>query len=105
MLQARDQLGIMEINGGNIPAALKHLSISAVGGLKTLLDLVRQLGYERGVLSESTFADIVKDHNYSAGEHQRYTNMEWRDMFAKVGLAIDFVDEPDTIVDAGLVGE
>ena len=59
-LRAREKLGIMETNDGNISAALKYLSISAVGGLKTSLNLIRQLGYERRVLSESEFTDIVK---------------------------------------------
>ena len=59
-LRAREQLGIMEVNGEDISAALKHLSISAVGELKILLNLIRQLGYKRGVLLESKFTDIVK---------------------------------------------
>ena len=67
-LQAREQLRIIEINGRDILPAMKHLSISAVGGLKTLLDLIRQLGYERGVLLESKFTDIVKKYEYSIEE-------------------------------------
>ena len=84
-LRAREQLGIMEINGGDISAALKHLSISAVGGLKTLLDLIKQLGFKRGVLSESKFTDIVKKYEYSAEEQRRYTATESGDMFASFG--------------------
>ena len=71
-LQAREQIVIMEINGGDISAALTYMSISAVEGLKTLLDLIRQLGYERGALSESKFTDIVKKYKYSAEEQRCY---------------------------------
>ena len=73
-VRAREQLGMMEINGGDISSALKHLSMSAVGGLMTSLDLIRQLGYKRGVLSESKFTGIVKKNKYSTEEQQRYTS-------------------------------
>ena len=95
----------MQINGGDISAALKHLSISAVGGLKTLLDLIRQLGDKRGILSESKFTDIVKKYKYSAEEQRRYTATEWRDVFASAGLRVEIMEQLDIIVDTGLVGK
>ena len=67
-LQAREQLRIMEINGRGILPAMKHLSISAVGKLKTSLDLIRQFGYERGKLSESEFTDIFKKYKYKCSQ-------------------------------------
>ena len=73
--------------------------------MKTSLDLIKQLGYESGVLSESKFTDIVKKYEYSAEEQRRYTATEWGDMFASVGSRVEIVEQPDTIVDTGLVGE
>ena len=69
-------MGIMEINDGDISAALKNVSISAVGGLKALLGLIRQLGYERGVVLGSEFTDIVKKYECSAEEHRYYKATE-----------------------------
>ena len=70
-----------------------------------MLGLIRRVGYERVVLSESKFTDIVKNHDYAVEEQRRYTTTGWRDMFVSVGLRVDIVEQPDTIVDTGLVGE
>ena len=70
-----------------------------------MLDLIRQLGYERGALSESEFTDIVKKYECSAGEHWRYTATEWGDTLASVGSTVEIVEQPFTIVDTGLVGK
>ena len=73
--------------------------------MKTSIDLIRQLGYEIGVLSLSEFTDIVEKYESSAEEHLRYIATEWWDMFVSVGSTGEVVEQPDTIVDTGLVGE
>ena len=48
---------------------------------------------------------LSKKYECSAEEQRRYTATEWRDMFANIGSRVDIVEQPNTIVDTGLVGK
>ena len=68
-VQARDNLGLLEMKNGNNRRGMKHFIIAAESGLDRALDLVRE-GYKRGDVTKDEFAKTLRAHKESGESMQ-----------------------------------
>ena len=73
-VEARHNLGCMELEVGNYHRAFKHLLIAAKAGYKVSLDNVKQ-GFMRGIVTKDEYANTLRQYQKSQDE----TKSEARD--------------------------
>ena len=66
--QARNSLGVLKYNAGNISTGMKHFMIAAAQGHDHALENVRDLGYMRGHVSKDDFAKALRAHKDAQDE-------------------------------------
>jgi len=66
-VQARNNLGCMELEAGNYQRAMKHLLIAAKAGYKVSLDSVKQ-GFRSGIVTKDEYANTLREYQKSQDE-------------------------------------
>ena len=72
--QARNNLGCLEEDGGNVDRAMKHWKIAARAGHEDSLDAVKK-GFQYGLVTKDEYASTLRAHH----ERQKETKSEERD--------------------------
>jgi TPR repeat protein len=81
---ARNNLGIIEVNSGNIERAVKHWTISASGGCYQSMHELRTL-FEQGFISRESINSTLAAYNNSCAEMRS----EAREAYIRVIMGMD----------------